>query len=40
MFEYLELDGKIYRVLSYVDVAGIEIATLVGVEEGGQYETE
>ena len=39
MLEYVELDGKIYRVLKYVDVGGIEICTLLE-REGELYEDE
>ena len=39
MFEYVELDGKIYRVLKYVDVEGIEICTLLD-REGGESDGE
>ena len=36
MYEYLELDGAIYRILKYINHKGMEIATLVEVEEGGE----
>ena len=39
MLEYIELDGKIYRVLSCVDVDGMEICTLLE-REGELYADE
>ena len=36
MFEYLELYEKIYRVLKYLDVEGVEICTMLEVKEGGE----
>ena len=39
MFEYLELDGVVYRVLKYLDVEGVEICTLLEIE-GGESDGE
>ena len=39
-YDYIEIDGELYRILNSFECKGMEIGVLLEVEEGDRYADE